>query len=162
MGEIIHFDFNKNRKAEKDKEVETKDVKVFSGISKSDIEKLSKASLEGLNGDDVNRFLEENFMNKINSEGLNDSNPNRISENDVFFRKFAHFVLSDDHKKLKNLQIKQGPYDQARDLVSSYTNEELVNWITESHESEWVVRPSFYMAIYNEIKSRLPERYNKL
>ena len=91
MGEIIQFDFNKDRK-------KTDDLGV--------------------------------------PEVKNENEENKIEINDIFFKKFANFV-------------------------SSYTNEQLVNWIVDSNESEWVVRPSFYMAIYNEIKSRLPERFNK-
>ena len=116
MGEIIQFDFNKDRK-------KTDDLGV--------------------------------------PEVKNENEENKIEINDIFFKKFANFVLSDRHKKFKNLEFKQMPYNEAKKLVSSYTNEQLVNWIVDSNESEWVVRPSFYMAIYNEIKSRLPERFNK-
>jgi len=124
MGEIIRFDFNKNKKVE-DK--------------------------EALNNDETVDIL----------DGSNTEEENRIKENDIIFKKFVYFVISDRHKKFKNLEIKQMPYESARKLVSNYTNEQLVEWITNSDESEWVVRPSFYIAIYNEIKSRLPERYNK-
>lgn len=86
---------------------------------------------------------------------------NKIKKDDILFKKFAHFVISDEHKKFKNLEIKKGPYNQYRDIVGNYTNEQLVNWIVNSNESEWIVKPSFYRAVYDEIKSRLPERYNK-
>lgn len=86
---------------------------------------------------------------------------NKITEDDILFKKFVHFVISDRHKKFKNLEIKQLPYNQAKDLVSTYTNEQLINWMVDSDESDWVVRPSFYRAIYNETKQRLPEKYNK-
>lgn len=90
-----------------------------------------------------------------------DSEENKIKEDDILFKKFVHFVLSDEHKKFKNLKIKQMSYDEAKKLVCEYTNEQLVNWIVNSNESEWIVKPSFYKAVYDEIKSRLPERYNK-
>lgn len=124
MGEVIRFDFNKNKKIENEEVVKSPEV------------------------------LEM-------SDGTDTEEENLIKENDIFFRKFAHFVLSDRHKKFKNLEVKQMPYESAQKLVNKYTNEQLLDWMTTSDESEWVVRPSFYKAIYNEIKSRLPERYYK-
>lgn len=105
MGEIIQFDFNKNKKTNNEEKI--------------------------------------------------------IEENDILFKKFVHFVLSDKHKKFKNLKIRRMSYNEDRKLVSEYTNEQLINRMVDDDESKWIGKPSFYRAVYDEIKSRLPERYNK-
>lgn len=125
MGEIIRFDFNKNKKVDNSEE----DSKIPKAV-----------------GVDT---------------GVSLSEENKIKENDILFKKFVHFVISDAHKRFKNLEIKQLPYNEAKNIVKDYTNEQLVNWIVNSNESDWVAKPSFYKAVYFEIKSRLPDRYNK-
>lgn len=97
----------------------------------------------------------------FNKDKKTSDEENKINKDDILFKKFVHFVISDKHKKFKNLEIKQMSYDEDRKLVSEYTNEQLVNWIVDSNESDWITKPSFYRAVYDEIKSRLPERYNK-
>ena len=79
------------------------------------------------------------------------------------FLKFIRFVISDKHKRFMNLQVTKLSFNQARETVSKYSNEELINWLIDHDESEWVVKPAFYMAVYREMEDRLPERFkNKL
>lgn len=97
----------------------------------------------------------------FNKDKKTSNEENKIKKDDILFKKFVRFVISDKHKKFKNLEIKRMSYDEDKKLVSEYTNEQLVNWIVDSEESDWITKPSFYRAVYDEIKSRLPERYNK-
>jgi hypothetical protein len=114
MGEVIHFDFNKNRRIP-DKE-ETKEPK-------------------------------ENIVY-----------PEEIKKEGDFWLKFIRFIISDKGKKLTNLPVKLEAFSQAQKTVKNYTNEELLGWLENYNENDWETKPSFFRAVYEELKIRLPYR----
>lgn len=75
------------------------------------------------------------------------------------FIKFIRFVISDKHKRFINLKITQFASSEIKKTVSQYSNEELIGWLLDYDEDDWVKKPSFYRAVYDEMKNRLPDKF---
>ena len=81
-----------------------------------------------------------------------------IPERLMPFIKFIDFVISDKYDKLTNLEVTKEAFLISAEIVKNYTNEELIGWLENSSESDWRSKPSFYKAVYEELKIRMPRR----
>lgn len=108
MGEIINFDFNKNKKIE----------------------------------------------TSVNEEVSNTEWWKENEKQPLLFIKFAKFLISEDAKKIKNLPTTPEAFSQSQQIVKDYTTKQLMDWFNNSNEQDWQVKPSFFRAIIEELKSR--------
>ena len=53
-------------------------------------------------------------------------------------------------------------FQKRKEIVRAYNAEELVKWLSEHEESDWVRNPTFYRAIAEEIKFRFDYSASRL
>jgi len=63
-------------------------------------------------------------------------------------------------EKIKEIErntndFSQNALDSAKNIVRSYTNDQLIHEFTESDSAQWHKNPAFYRAIANEIHDRI-------
>lgn len=76
----------------------------------------------------------------------------------LLFVKFAKFLISENATKIKNLKITPEAFSQAKQTVKNYTTDELVAWLYNTNETDWQVKPSFFTAIIEELKTRIDDK----
>ncbi|MDD5342034.1 MAG: hypothetical protein PHI73_01745 [Patescibacteria group bacterium] len=68
---------------------------------------------------------------------------------------FTKFLSDGSAGKLMSLDASTSSSRQSREIVTSYTFDELFDWLEKSSENDWKIRPAFYQAVFEELKSRL-------
>ena len=122
------------------------------GILKFDFNKGKRIEADLSNNINENIEEKENSINK----NIQTNKKEEIAKLAKPFLGFVEFVLSDKHEKLLNLKTTPFALGENRKVVENYTNEELMSWLNRD-ESEFSGKASLYRAIYEEMKSRLPE-----
>jgi succinate dehydrogenase flavin-adding protein (antitoxin of CptAB toxin-antitoxin module) len=56
--------------------------------------------------------------------------------------------------QIKDLPVSQNALQSLLEIVKSYSDEDLFNWLNNSSESDWKSKPAFFRAIAYEFLSR--------
>ncbi|MFA5889274.1 MAG: hypothetical protein WCW47_03330 [Candidatus Paceibacterota bacterium] len=91
---------------------------------------------------------ENTSVKKTEAETVESSDAN-------YFLRFMQFVALHGTHRILNLLASTNSLAQSREVVKSYTTEELLNWLENSTEVDWKKRPGFFQAIIGELESRL-------
>lgn len=81
-------------------------------------------------------------------------NINNESEDELLRRYALLIIKTGNFKKLMQLPVSPSTLETNKQIVKDYTTEELLGWLEDKEESDWVAKASFFQAIYNELKLR--------
>jgi hypothetical protein len=103
---------------------------------------------------------------KIKQERDGAKNPNKETEKPVSSKRIElgkikdiadMMSLSERMLEIRNATDKVTPFaiQKSREIVKSYSMEELKKWVEDSNEIDWIKKPAFFRAIVEEFKEKI-------
>lgn len=135
MGKVIEFDPSRRRKNKEDeKELEKNEPKKEPELHEEALLKFF-ASLQKY------------------SDSMGENDPAGLMIKLTFNGIMLHDKIGEIERNTENFS--QEIFKKREKTVSSYTNDQLVNFLIKSNSTEWHKDPAFYRAIVNEVRERM-------
>jgi hypothetical protein len=113
-----------------------------------------KKKTEGLTENNT----DEAKLQRVKAESKSPDESGDFSSLMVMFEYFLTNVKTKGIERILELRVSPAILADSERLVADYTDKEIIDALVESSEQDWVQKPSYYKAMYLEMKKRLASK----